>query len=37
MAKWYVSLEYGIYNGLLISHAEYCTLRKAGILFDIVE
>ena len=33
MAKWYKELGYGIYNGLLINHAEYCMLRKAGVVF----
>jgi hypothetical protein len=36
MAKWYVELQYGIYNGQLISRAEYYMLRKAGIQFEIV-
>jgi hypothetical protein len=33
MAKWYKSLGYGIFNGMIINHAEYLTLRKAGIVF----
>lgn len=37
MAKWYVSLDYGIYNGMLINRAEYYTLRKAGIVFIVHE
>lgn len=36
MAKWYTELQYGIYNGQLISRAEYLTLRKAGIQFEII-
>lgn len=37
MAKWYPVLEYGIFNGYLITRAEYLTLQKAGVVFDIVE
>lgn len=37
MAKWYVELGYGIYNGQLINQAEYLTLKKYGIVFEIVE
>lgn len=33
MAKWYSELDYGIYNGMLINHAEYLTLHKAGVVF----
>lgn len=33
MAKWYSELGYGIYNGIIINHAEYLTLRKAGVNF----
>lgn len=36
MAKYYPALEYGIFDGKLISRAEYLTLRKAGIVFVIV-
>lgn len=37
MAKWYTILGYGIFNGQLINHAEYLMIRKAGILFDVIE
>jgi hypothetical protein len=37
MAKWYTSLEYGVYNGLLINRAEYLLLKKAGVVFVIEE
>ena len=37
MAKWYTSLEYGVYNGYIINRAEYFTLRKAGVVFVIEE
>lgn len=37
MAKYYPALEYGIFDGKLISRAEYLMLRKAGILFDVIE
>ena len=36
MAKWYAELDYGIFNGTIISRAEYFTLRKAGIQFEVV-
>lgn len=37
MAKYYPALEYGIFDGKLISKAEYYMLRKAGIQFEVVE
>lgn len=36
MAKWYVELEYGIFNGQIINRAEYFTLKKHGVVFEIV-
>lgn len=37
MAKYYVALGYGIFNGCLITEAEYFTLRKHGVVFEVVE
>ena len=36
MAQWYSALNYGIFNGMIINYAEYMTLRKAGIVFEIM-
>lgn len=36
MAKWYESLEYGVFDGKLINRAEFYTLRKAGVVFEVV-
>ena len=37
MAKYYVTLEYGIYNGCIITKAEYFMLRKHGVVVEVVE
>ena len=37
MAKWYEYLDYGIFNGCIVNRAEYLTLRKAGIIFDVIQ
>lgn len=37
MAKWYTSLEYGVFDGYIINRAEYYTLCKAGVVFTVEE
>lgn len=35
MAYWYDSLGYGVFNGMMITHAELLLLRKYNIIIII--